>query len=62
MKAKLSNFPNYILTLTPEDYDDKIILQEAVLTIGSGCMITSRGFKYMSEDVSFYIQPMPRSD
>lgn len=62
MKAQLTNFPNYILILTPESTDDQTTLQEAVTVIGAGCLITSRWFKYMSKEVSFYIQPMPRLD
>lgn len=51
MKAELTNFPNYILILTPENKDEQNILKEAVGVIKNGRMISSRGFKYMSEDV-----------
>lgn len=62
MKANLTKRPNYFLTLVPETKDEETIIQEFVTTIGTGKMITSRGYKYMAKEIEFQIQQTYRND
>lgn len=62
MKAVLDGSGSYVLTLTPESVDDRKTLKDFARHLAKTHIITGRGIEYLTPDVEFAIQPMPRGE
>lgn len=63
MKAQLElKGTQSIITLLPDTEAERELVREFSLKLNRTHIINSRGFEYMTPEVGFLIQEMPRSD